>query len=76
MYEYIVVTGGAGFAGSSRAIHLKGEFPKSTVTAFDNLHRRGPELNVPRSAGPEFDLSTATYAPQRISKSCRSRQSW
>ena len=56
MYEHILVTGGAGFAGSHAAIRLKREFPGTRVTAFDNLRRRGSELNLPRlaAAGVEF----------------------
>lgn len=56
MYKSILVTGGAGFAGSAAAIRLKREFPQTRVTAFDNLRRRGSELNLPRlaQAGVEF----------------------
>ena len=46
-----LITGGAGFVGSSLAIALKQKFPTLGVTAFDNLHRRGSELNLPRLAG-------------------------
>jgi CDP-paratose 2-epimerase len=54
--ESILVTGGAGFVGSSLAIRFKQLSPAATVTAFDNLHRRGSELNVPRlqEAGVKF----------------------
>lgn len=44
----ILVTGGAGFVGSSICLHLRKEWPKSTIVAFDNLKRRGSELNLPR----------------------------
>ena len=42
--------------GSSLAIRFKNQFPRVTVTAFDNLHRRGSELNLPRlrAAGVHF----------------------
>ena len=55
-YDIIVVTGGAGFVGSSLSMALKREMPKARVLAFDNLWRRGSELNVPRleKAGVEF----------------------
>jgi CDP-paratose 2-epimerase len=55
-FESILITGGAGFVGSSLAIRFKGLFPQATVTAFDNLHRRGSELNLPRlqEAGIRF----------------------
>lgn len=50
MYERILITGGAGFAGSSLALHLAREFPHARITAFDNLRRRGSELNLLRLA--------------------------
>jgi len=52
----ILITGGAGFVGSNLAIGLKKEYPASTVTAFDNLKRRGSEHNVARlgSSSVEF----------------------
>ena len=43
----ILITGGAGFVGSSLAL-LLAERRGSDVTAFDNLHRRGSELALPR----------------------------
>ena len=52
----VLVTGGAGFVGSSLAIHLKRANPSWSVTALDNLKRRGSELGLPRlaSAGVRF----------------------
>ena len=52
----IVITGGAGFVGSSLAFWLKKKFPDIGITCFDNLHRRGSELNIPRllEAGISF----------------------
>ena len=44
----LVVTGGAGFVGSSLAIALKARHPAWTITAFDNLKRRGSELSLTR----------------------------
>jgi CDP-paratose 2-epimerase len=44
----ILVTGGAGFVGSSLAIGLKLLHPAWRVIAFDNLKRRGSELSLPR----------------------------
>ncbi len=55
-YKHIVITGGAGFVGSSLAVALKKQMPEMRVIALDNLWRRGSELNVPRleRAGVEF----------------------
>jgi CDP-paratose 2-epimerase len=50
MYDHILITGGAGFVGSSLALDLRRRFPSIRVTAFDNLYRRGSELNLPRLA--------------------------
>ena len=54
----ILVTGGAGFVGSSLAIALAERRPDAQVVAFDNLSRRGSELNLPRlrAAGVELSL--------------------
>ena len=43
-----MITGGAGFVGSNLSVALKEAFPLTTVTAFDNLKRRGSELNLAR----------------------------
>jgi CDP-paratose 2-epimerase len=52
----VLVTGGAGFIGSSLALGLAARHPEWGVLALDNLRRRGSELNVPRlrDAGVEF----------------------
>jgi CDP-paratose 2-epimerase len=44
----VLITGGAGFVGSSLALRFRRAWPSSDVLALDNLHRRGSELNVPR----------------------------
>lgn len=44
----VLVTGGAGFVGSAVALALAARHPIWSVTALDNLHRRGSELNPPR----------------------------
>jgi CDP-paratose 2-epimerase len=56
IHERMLVTGGAGFVGSSVALALKKNHPQGRVTAFDNLHRRGSELNLGRlrESGVEF----------------------
>jgi CDP-paratose 2-epimerase len=56
MPEKVLIPGGAGFVGSSLAIALKTRHPDWEITCFDNLRRRGSELNLPRfkSLGIEF----------------------
>jgi CDP-paratose 2-epimerase len=44
----VLITGGAGFVGSSLALHLRQRRTDIEITAFDNLHRRGSELALPR----------------------------
>lgn len=44
----IVITGGCGFVGSNLAIRIKNEYTDIRVTCFDNLKRRGSELNLER----------------------------
>lgn len=48
MSKKILITGGCGFVGSSLAILLKETYPNAEIVAFDNLKRRGSELNIPR----------------------------
>jgi CDP-paratose 2-epimerase len=43
----MLITGGAGFVGSALARHFKSYYQDCDVTAFDNLKRRGSELNLP-----------------------------
>src|SRR5450631_3276913 len=77
IHQRILVTGGAGFVGSSVALALRNAHPQTKVTAFDNLHRRGSELNLARlrEAGVAFvhgdirslsDLTTLPEAPDLI----------
>jgi len=56
MYEHALITGGSGFVGSFLAIALRQSGLCRKVTAFDNLRRRGSELNLARlrQAGVEF----------------------
>jgi CDP-paratose 2-epimerase len=44
----VLVTGGAGFVGANLGIALAQRHPDWELTALDNLHRRGSELNVAR----------------------------
>lgn len=48
MQKTILITGGAGFVGSNLAIYLKRKLGKITIICFDNLIRRGSELNKAR----------------------------
>lgn len=54
--DRVLLTGGAGFVGANLAVALRDGYPDWEVIAFDNLHRRGTELNLPRleRAGVEF----------------------
>jgi len=55
-FEHLLITGGAGFVGSNLAIALKRANTDWSITALDNLKRRGGELNLPRlkQAGISF----------------------
>lgn len=56
MLGRVVVTGGAGFVGSSLALAFKRDGQATTVIALDNLKRRGSELALDRlrAGGVEF----------------------
>ena len=52
----VLITGGAGFVGSSLALRFKEKSPDYDVVVVDNLRRRGSELNLPilADAGVSF----------------------
>ncbi len=52
----VLITGGAGFVGSTLAIGLKQFNPSWEIIAFDNLRRRGSELNLPRLKAYEISF--------------------
>jgi len=56
MNRKVLITGGAGFVGSSLGLGLAQRYPDWQITALDNLKRRGSELNLPRlqQAGIKF----------------------
>lgn len=77
MYKHALVTGGAGFAGAALCLALREQGCAVRVTAFDNLKRRGSELNLGRlrAGGVDFvhgdvrslaDLSTVAPGPDLI----------
>lgn len=43
----VLITGGAGFVGSRLALAFREHNPKHEIIVFDNLKRRGSELNLP-----------------------------
>lgn len=52
----ILITGGAGFVGSNLAISLKTKYPHYNIMAFDNLKRRGSELNLKKFSEMNIDF--------------------
>jgi CDP-paratose 2-epimerase len=48
LHVRIVVTGGAGFVGATLSLRLKERHADWEIIAFDNLKRRGSELNLAR----------------------------
>ncbi len=47
-YKNVLISGGAGFVGSSLGIFLREAFEGINITCIDNLKRRGSELNISR----------------------------
>jgi CDP-paratose 2-epimerase len=67
----ILVTGGAGFVGSSICIALKKKYPRYTITAFDNLKRRGSELNLREFAELQIEFIHGDIRNAEDLSSCR-----
>lgn len=55
----VLITGGAGFIGANLAVGLAARHPAWKITAVDNLHRRGTELNLPRLRAADVTFSHA-----------------
>jgi CDP-paratose 2-epimerase len=72
MPDRILITGGAGFVGSTIGFELKRAFPGAQIVAFDNLRRRGSDLNVPRlhAAGIRFVHGDVRHAADLDSQPC------
>ncbi len=52
----VLVTGGAGFLGSHLALRWKEDNPNDKIIAFDNLKRRGSELNISRLRAKDIEF--------------------
>ncbi len=44
--KHLLITGGAGFVGSSLALSYRQKYSQLKITVLDNLRRRGSELNL------------------------------
>lgn len=55
-YSRVLITGGCGFVGSSIALYLKKQFPKTEIICFDNFIREGSQLQVPRLKSMEIQV--------------------
>jgi CDP-paratose 2-epimerase len=52
----ILITGGAGFVGSSMAFAFKNKYPDYQIFCLDNLKRKGSELNVARFSKADINF--------------------
>ena len=56
MSKRLLITGGAGFVGSSLALLFRRSHPDWGIVSFDNLRRRGSELNLRRLAREHIEF--------------------
>lgn len=86
MTERVLILGGAGFIGACLAIGLKNSYSGWQIVCFDNLRRRGSELNLVRlrNHGVEFvhgdirsssDLDGAAISPPALIIDCSAEPS-
>ena len=62
----ILITGGAGFVGSNLSVGLKAAYPEVDIVAFDNLKRRGSELNISRLQNANISFFMVTFVTLKI----------
>jgi CDP-paratose 2-epimerase len=55
-FNRVLITGGAGFVGSTIAFDLKNQFPQKEIVVIDNLKRRGSELQIKRLMGQGIEF--------------------
>lgn len=56
MSKKILITGGCGFVGINLCQKLKLKYPSYQIIAFDNLRRRGSELNIEKLKNLEVEF--------------------